>query len=306
MGGVLRRAGEHGQVEALLSTYLDGRASEAERALVERHLKSCADCARNLATLRATVAAVKEMPRVRAPRSFALPRSMARRPQTATWTYPLLRAATAIAAFLFVLTVAGDIFLRSPLTTSTRMAAPATLAPTSVATQSEGLQSGSQPTEAAIAPGPQKIAPPAAPAPLSAPPQLEPTAPGTATPVIAAAAKAAPATPAEPPVEQPLTDRGMGGGGGVGAAPPAPQPTPAAPAFEAAPTATLVAPTAAASSAPTSIARVPAPQLSAGQRQVTTEAARPVTSPLRIAENVLAALVLVLGMATWIVRRRSR
>ena len=58
-----------------------GATSEAERALVERHLASCADCTRNLATLQATVAAVREMPRVRAPRSFALPRSMAKQPQ---------------------------------------------------------------------------------------------------------------------------------------------------------------------------------------------------------------------------------
>ena len=304
MGGVFSRAGEHERVEALLSTYLDGRASEAERILVERHLKSCADCTRSLASLRVIVAAVKEMPRVRAPRSFALPRSMARRPQTATWLYPLLRSATAIAAFLFVLTAAGDIFLHSPLTSSTRMAAPAALGPTSVTTQSEALQPGSQPTEATVTPGPQKIAPPAVPAPLAAQPQLGPTAPVAATPAVAAAAKAAPATPAEPPVEQPLTDGGMGGG--VGAAPPAPQPQLAAPAFEAAPTATLAAPTAAASPAPTSIARVPAPQLSAGQRQVSTETTRPVTSPLRIAENMLAALVLVLGVTAWIVRRRSR
>ena len=97
----LGRASEHERVEALLSTYLDGRTSKAERALVERHLKSCADCARNLATLSATVVAVEMMPHVRAPRSFALPRSMAKQPRSAPWLYPLLRTATAFAS-LFV------------------------------------------------------------------------------------------------------------------------------------------------------------------------------------------------------------
>ena len=305
MGGVLRRASEHERVEALLSTYLDKRASEAERALVERHLESCAVCARNLATLRATVTAAREMPRVRVPHSFALPRSMAKQPQTATWMYPLLRAATAIAAFLFVLTVAGDVFLRSTVSPSAPRAMPAGLTLTSVVMQYKAVESARQATEPAAAPATRSV-PPAAPAPLSAQPQLGAAAPGTATPAVAAAAKAAPATPAEPPVEQPLTDSGLGGGDRLGAAPPAPQPTQAAPMFETVPTPTLVAPTPSLSPAPTSVARALEPQPSADQRPSATEATRPAVSPLGIAEDVLAALVLVLGVTAWIVRRRSR
>jgi len=305
MGGVLGRAGEHERVEALLSTYLDGRASDAERVRVERHLAACADCTRNLATLRATVAAVREMPKVHAPRSFALPRSMAKPSQTAPWLYPLLRASTALAAFLFVLTVAGDLFLRSSLTAPAPMAVPAALAPTAVVMQSEA-QSAPLAAAPTVAAEPQKSAPPAAPAPQATPPKLELAAPGPVTPGIAAAAKAAPPTPVEPPVEQPLTGGGMGGGIAPGAAPVAPQPTSTTLLRGSAPTPTATVPVASPSPPATSIARVPAPQPSADQRQDNIQTARTAVNPLRIAGDVLAALVLILGGATWIVRKRSR
>jgi hypothetical protein len=296
MGGVLGRAGEHERVEALLSTYLDGRASDTERALVESHLAACADCTRNLATLRATVAAVREMPKVRAPRSFALPRSLARPSQTAPWLYPLLRASTAVAAFLFVLTLAGDLFLRS----SPTALAPVAPAPTYVVMQSQTFESAQPATAPAAAPAP-KSAPPAAPAPLATPPT-----PGTATPGLAAAAKAVPPTSSEPPVEQPLTEGGIGGGTGPGAAPVVPQPTSAAPEHESAPAPAATAPVASPSPAPTAVARAPEPQPSTGQREIVAPVIRPAVNPLRIVEDMLAALVLILGVTTWIVRRRSR
>jgi anti-sigma factor RsiW len=305
MGGVLGWAGEHERVEALLSTYLDGRATSDERALVERHLAACADCTRNLATLRATVAAVRDMPRVHAPRSFALPRSLARPSQTAPWLYPLLRAATAVAAFLFVLTVAGDLFLRSSPTAPAPMAVPAALAPTSIVMQSEA-SSAPLATAPTAASEPQKSAPPAAPAPQATQPKLELAAPGSVTPGISAAAKVAPPMPVEPPVEQPLTGGEMGGGIAPGTAPIAPQPTPASMLRESAPTPTATAPIASPSPPPTSIARVSAPQPSADQRQDNIQTARTVVNPLRIAGDVLAALVLILGGATWIVHKRSR
>jgi len=305
MGGVLGRAGEHERVEALLSTYLDGRASDAERALVERHLAACTDCTRNLATLRATVAAVREMPKVHAPRSFALPRLMAKPSQTAPWLYPLLRAATTVAAFLFVLTVAGDLFLRSSPTAPAPMAVPAALAPTSIVMQSEP-SSAPQTTAPTAASEPQKSAPPAAPAPQATPSKLELAAPGPVTPGIAAAAKVAPPTPVEQPVEQPLTGGGMGGGIAPGAAPVAPEPTSTTLLRESAPTPAATAPVASPSPPPTSIARAPAPQPSADLRQDNLQTSRTAVNPLGIAGDVLAALVLILGGATWIVHKRSR
>ena len=305
MGGVLGWAGEHKRVEALLSTYLDGRTSDAERTLIERHLEGCADCARNMATLRATIAAVRAMPRVHTPRSFALPRSLAKQPPTVPWLYPLLRAATGVAAFLFVLTVAGDLFLRPSLTAPAPMAAPAALAPTSVVMQPEA-RSASLATTPTAAAELQRSALPATPVPQATPHKLELAAPGTATPAIAAAAKVVPLTPVEPPVEQPLTSEGLGGGTGPGAAPIPPQPASVATKRESGPTPAATAPVARPSPAATAVARAPEPQPSADQRQDNIQVARTVVNPLHIVEDMLAALVLILGVTTWIVRRRSR
>jgi anti-sigma factor RsiW len=286
----------------MFSAYLDGRVTDGERAFVERHLEVCVDCARHLTTLRATVAAVREMPKVHAPRSFALPRSMAKQSQIAPWLYPFLRAATAVAAFLFALTVAGDLFLRSSLTAST----PVALAPTSVVMQSEALRSAQPATAPAVASAPQTSAPPAALAPLATQPKLEMAVPDTATPSIAAAAKMAPPALAEPPVEQPLTGEGMGGGGGPGAPPLAPQPLPAAPTRESTSTPTAAATVASPSPAPTSIARAPEPQPPLDQRRDAVTVTDPAVNPFRIVEDMLAALVLILGVTAWIVHRRSR
>ena len=42
----------HNQVAELLSAYIDGEVTAAERGLVEAHLASCDACGRDLATLR--------------------------------------------------------------------------------------------------------------------------------------------------------------------------------------------------------------------------------------------------------------
>ena len=98
---------EHERVAALLSAYIDERVDTGERRLVEKHLQACAACRTDLATLRATVQAVQAMPAPRLPRSFTLPRSMARQPRP-NWTFPIFRTATVVAAALFVMVLAGD------------------------------------------------------------------------------------------------------------------------------------------------------------------------------------------------------
>ena len=334
MAGILGRMDEHERVEALLSPYLDGHTSKAERALVERHIESCGDCARSLATLQATVTAVREMPRVRAPRSFALPRSMARPSRAVAWPYPLLRAATGVAAFLFVLVLGMDLFAqRMPVpAASPQMAAPAASAPTVVAMESATQATAPAATgrvetlAATAAPAAPQFAVPVTPTPGTLARQGKSTqestpapsafgaapAPVAATP--AAAAKAAEsATPVEPPIEQPLTDTGMGGGGAddglggggqaQGVLPAAPLP-PAQPGGEAPnvrPAPTLPTP------ATTEVARAAVPQPpSAESRGGASYLQRPALDPFRIAEGALAALAVALGMATWIARRRSR
>jgi len=331
----LRRANEHERVRALLSTYLDGRASQAERALVERHLKSCANCERNLASLRATVAAVRTMPHVRAPRSFALPRSMAKQPRSTPWLYPLLRTATAFAAFLFVLVVAGDLYTRFTLfSTFAPMAAPAALPPTLIAMQAAAT-SAQESAPQTTAPEASRTLeqPPPAPAPQAAAPLAPVTTasgarqaaatpapattavtaldlaavPGTEAP--SAAAKAVPPeTPVEPPTEQPMGASGLGGGAaGVGQAPGIAAVAPTRALAGQANEAVTPQPTSTPLAAPTEVARVLAPQPpTAPERGGAHQIQRPVVNPLRIAEGTLAIAVVMLGMAAWIARRRNR
>jgi len=335
MARLLGRPSEHERVEALLSTYLDGRTTKAERASIEQHLKSCESCTRSLAMLRATVAAVREMPHVRAPRSFALPRSMAKQPRSAPWLYPLLRTATAIATFLFVVVVAGDLYTRFTLFyTSAPKVAPAALPSTSIAMQAAATpaQESAPHTTApeasrtfaeqpAPAPAPQVAAPlapvttasgarqaAATPVPVTAATALDLAAvPGTEAP--SAAAKAMPpTTPAEPPTEQPMGEVGLGSGaGGVGQAPGTAAVAPTRLLAGQASEAATAQPTSTPLAAPTEAAHVPAPQPPAAlEQRGAYQIQRPAVSPVRIVESALAVAVVALGMATWIARRRNR
>lgn len=55
-----------------LSPYLDGRLDERERAVLDRHLAGCAQCRVELEQLRQTVALLRAVPAVSAPRTFVL------------------------------------------------------------------------------------------------------------------------------------------------------------------------------------------------------------------------------------------
>ncbi|RPH48062.1 MAG: hypothetical protein EHM91_04840, partial [Planctomycetota bacterium] len=54
-----------------LSGYYDGELDAAEKAEVERHIASCSECLRELGELKSAAILVKELPRLRAPRSIA-------------------------------------------------------------------------------------------------------------------------------------------------------------------------------------------------------------------------------------------
>lgn len=105
---------EHQRVEEMLSAYLDGELSPKKQALVEKHLAQCADCTRNLRTLRQTVALLGQLPPVAVPRSFVIRPAPAARRASLFQTrraYVYLRAATALATILFAVVLAGDAFL---------------------------------------------------------------------------------------------------------------------------------------------------------------------------------------------------
>lgn len=113
---------EHKRVKGLLSAYIDGELSIEEATLVEQHLRDCSACTQDLETLRQTVNLVREIPAVSTPRSFTISHLVVpERPWR--WGYVYLRGATALAALLLIVILAGDLgfqYLWAP-----RMAAPA-------------------------------------------------------------------------------------------------------------------------------------------------------------------------------------
>jgi anti-sigma factor RsiW len=112
--------GKHLDDEAT-SSYIDGTLSPAEMAAARRHLATCPDCRRNLATLQQTVLLLKEMPQVAAPRSFVLREVdvMPRRSQRSP-LFSFLRVATAAVAVLLAVVLGGDFFLRQSASVSYR------------------------------------------------------------------------------------------------------------------------------------------------------------------------------------------
>lgn len=113
---------EHKRVEELLSAYIDGELPIEEATLVEKHLRDCSPCTQNLETLRQTVSLMQQLPAVSPPRSFAISHLVVPERRWA-WGYVYLRGATALAALLLTVLLAGDLgfqYLWAP-----RIAAPA-------------------------------------------------------------------------------------------------------------------------------------------------------------------------------------
>jgi hypothetical protein len=244
----------HDQVAELLSAYIDGEVTAAERGLVEAHLASCDVCGRDLATLRQTVTLLRQLPQVAAPRPFTLRESdvQSLRPtlrpaRPAWWQSGWLRGAVAAAAMLLCVAVAGvTLLLEHGL-----VGAPAAPAPVALQSQPQA-PAATQAAEAA--PGARgeagKQAENFAPAPTAAPapPQREEAAAEATAPQAATAAPAAKALQAETPLE------------------PAPSPSPTSAAALAKPLAPLATPTplATAPAAPLAPVSPPGPSRSYG------------------------------------------
>ena len=89
-----------------LTGYFDGELEAAEKAGVERHIAGCSECLRDLGEIKSTALLVKELPRIRAPRSIAegVSReiSSAGRARSRAPLRPWLFWTTAAAAGLFI------------------------------------------------------------------------------------------------------------------------------------------------------------------------------------------------------------
>ena len=102
---------DHRFAETNLSAYLDDELPDAQKRRLERHLGLCATCRQELASLRHTVALLRQAPLRPVPRSFILPISaQPEQARSRRWnlTYAYLRGATVVACFLFVLLISSD------------------------------------------------------------------------------------------------------------------------------------------------------------------------------------------------------
>lgn len=98
------------QREELLSAHVDGRLTPKERAEVQRMLDASPEWRRDLERLQATIASLREMPRLQASRSFTLTRDMLSAPVQKEPLRALRLAmsfATGTAALLLAVSLAG-------------------------------------------------------------------------------------------------------------------------------------------------------------------------------------------------------
>jgi negative regulator of sigma E activity len=125
-----RRRDERERRDELLSAYLDGELTEAERERLEARLAQDPSLRAELQAMRSTVSLMRELPQVSAPRNFILTASMVEGQSPAretrrlssrarakherrarAWAAPLLTVATAAVSVLFVVVLVGDLLL---------------------------------------------------------------------------------------------------------------------------------------------------------------------------------------------------
>ena len=108
----------------LLSAYIDGEVTPAERQQVERHLAICTACVEELESLRWTVRLLHEVPPVPVPRPFAVRAADLERPPRRRrialprWVFGSLRWATAATALLLLLVLSADLLNVTPFAPS--------------------------------------------------------------------------------------------------------------------------------------------------------------------------------------------
>jgi hypothetical protein len=128
-----------------LNAYLDNALPPEERRQFELLLQNNAELQAALASLRLLKASLAQLPRHRAPRSFALSAAVhgRRRSQTAVRLYPVLRAATALSAFFLVLAVVLNL-----LTPTSQQAVM--MADSAMETESVALMEAAEPRALAV------------------------------------------------------------------------------------------------------------------------------------------------------------
>jgi len=268
----MARKADHNRAEDLISAYLDQQVTAEEKQFFELHIAACADCRAQLETTRSMVVALKAMPAVKAPRSFVLPREMAKQPKRSIFAwYPTLRLATALAAIAFVVLFAGDMLINRSGSRSAALSVP-------MAAPAPQMEQSAAPSRAPAATMVAVAAPTEAPAPEVSNTAAA-TAPGAAA-MAGAAAKVA-ATNTVTAADAMSATMAM------------PTTTPEV---------TAIPEVAAAPQSALEVTSEPAADTSSERSMAPTV---PTIDPLHVIELVLLGLVIVLGVAMLIVRRKQ-
>ena len=274
----MARQADHNRAEDLISAYLDQQVTAEEQQFFELHMAACADCRAQLEATRSLVTALKAMPAVKAPRSFVLPREMAKQPKRSIFAwYPTLRLATALAAIAFVVLFAGDMLINRSGSRSAALSVP-------MAAPAPQMEQSAAPSRAPAATMVAVAAPTEAPAP-----EVSNTAAATAPGAAPMAGAAAKTVPTETITVTDATAIAVV--------------TPAMTAVAAAPQ-----PPVEATPEPAADAQAKRAATSAVEQPIaapTAVAPTPTIDPLRVLEIAVLALAIGLGIATLIVRRKQ-
>lgn len=262
-----------------LSAYLDGELPAKERARMEARLNQAPELRSALEEMRNTRTVLRSQPKVRAPRNFMLTPEMvglASRPAQRAPAYPFFRLASALAAFLFLAVLVGDL-----TGLPARIGLPGAAQPTLVAMVPKAAPAESEPQLAQAYPEPsQEASEIQSSAPRATQGPMKLMAPQTSTPGPNATPEPPMSAMSVPPSAE-GTPLGMAGGG-----PP---------------------PTNSVTEAPAAQAAKIAPASPAAQDQTYPAASSPAQSvgpsPLRITEVVLALLAIGSGLIALVLRR---
>lgn len=106
-----RGLSEQARQQEALSAYLDDALAPAEREKMEAQLAASNELRAQLQQMRVLRQEMRSMPRRRVPRNFTLDPALYGRPQRSSLAnaYPILRTATALTAFLFVIALVANL-----------------------------------------------------------------------------------------------------------------------------------------------------------------------------------------------------
>ena len=107
------RSSEEEKQQETLSAYLDNELASADRDRVDQQLAQSSDLRDELAEMKLWQAQMRNLPTRRVPRNFTLDPAIYGRPQRQPFAaaYPVLRTATAVTAFLFVIALAASLYM---------------------------------------------------------------------------------------------------------------------------------------------------------------------------------------------------